>query len=163
MSAQVGSAFFVLVSLSFGLGAFLLACAFVIGIFGSVFDGGSDSAGVASWCLGTLLSLTLYLSGPQRHWFAIVVSIILPITFLWLVVMKPELGGLIVFGTLILHICVVMSIATLHHASLLKSRKFWFDKQLGEGRCPRCLYDIRNLPLPRCPECGFDFGEVPAE
>jgi hypothetical protein len=27
-------------------------------------------------------------------------------------------------------------------------------RRLASGRCPRCDYDIRNLPDCRCPECG---------
>ncbi len=27
-------------------------------------------------------------------------------------------------------------------------------KRLADGTCPRCRYDIHNLPEPRCPECG---------
>jgi hypothetical protein len=32
-----------------------------------------------------------------------------------------------------------------------RDRRAW---RLAAGRCPRCGYDIRNLPEPRCPECG---------
>lgn len=33
----------------------------------------------------------------------------------------------------------------------------WVDRgsrRLADGICPRCRYNIRNLPEPRCPECG---------
>lgn len=34
----------------------------------------------------------------------------------------------------------------------------WRARHLDAGRCPACLYDVRNLPTPRCPECGMDLG-----
>lgn len=44
----------------------------------------------------------------------------------------------------------------LHGARVLlamakRDRRAW---RLASGRCPRCGYDIRNLPDRRCPECG---------
>jgi hypothetical protein len=41
--------------------------------------------------------------------------------------------------------------------SLFDPRR-WCDHNLQRGRCPRCKYDIRNLPDQRCPECGFVWG-----
>ena len=41
--------------------------------------------------------------------------------------------------------------------SLFDQRR-WCDRNLRRGRCPRCKYDIRNLPDQRCPECGFAWG-----
>ncbi len=40
----------------------------------------------------------------------------------------------------------------------LFDRRRWCDHNFRRGRCPRCKYDIRNLPDPRCPECGFAWG-----
>ena len=41
--------------------------------------------------------------------------------------------------------------------SLFDQRR-WCDRNFRRGRCPRCKYDIRNLPDQRCPECGFAWG-----
>jgi hypothetical protein len=37
------------------------------------------------------------------------------------------------------------------YALAKRDRRAW---RLAAGRCPRCGYDIRNLPDRRCPECG---------
>jgi hypothetical protein len=34
------------------------------------------------------------------------------------------------------------------------AKRYQRARRLAAGRCPRCGYDIRNLPEPRCPECG---------
>ena len=46
---------------------------------------------------------------------------------------------------------------TMAIASLLDRRR-WCDHNLQRGRCPRCKYDIRDLPDQRCHECGFAWG-----
>lgn len=35
-------------------------------------------------------------------------------------------------------------------------------RRLAAVRCPRCGYDIRNLPEPRCPECGETWPPPPS-
>jgi hypothetical protein len=47
-------------------------------------------------------------------------------------------------------------VSLLLSAVVFLRNRYWPD--YGPGRCKRCGYDLRGLPIPRCPECGTAFG-----
>jgi hypothetical protein len=47
-------------------------------------------------------------------------------------------------------------VSLLLSAVVFVRNRYWPD--YGPGRCKRCGYDLRGLPIPRCPECGTPFG-----
>ena len=71
-------------------------------------------------------------------------------------------GAAHVMTALVLLVSLVITLGlaigcTMAFDSLLDRRR-WCDHHLQRGRCPRCKYDIRDLPDQRCPECGFAWG-----
>lgn len=65
------------------------------------------------------------------------------------------------FITAAVGLCVTMGIfiGVLFALDRLNDVKRWRRRYLAQGRCPNCLYNIRNLPGARCPECGETWEE----
>jgi hypothetical protein len=161
--AQAGAVFVILLAMGSAFGAAVLIIASCMAMVMSLVIDPPEHLGLAFSAFLTLSSLTLHLRGEHRRVAAILFAVVAPLALTWLVATVPEAAGGLFFLAFVLHGLVALTTALSAHATRLDSPKYWFDRRIGQGLCPRCFYEIRGLPSPRCPECGFDFSESPAD
>lgn len=134
----------------------------LVGIFALVFSiiDGFDLETIV-FVLATLSPLFGFFLYPPGHHRKIIVTILIILTAaLLLIGLSLEMGefiGYAIIGTFLLHGSALSGIGLGKYAESIASPNRWREIHFKNNQCPRCLYDIRNLPEPRCPECGDTF------
>ncbi len=105
-----------------------------------------------------LIGFGLYTPRAHRKiWGIILIIVSLVASGLGIALDSFESIGVGLTGAIILHSLALSGLALGNFTDRLASPARWRANHLQNNRCPRCLYDIRNLPEPRCPECGETF------
>jgi hypothetical protein len=116
----------------------------------------SQGAGGAAWFAWLLLSLAIYIPTRFRPLIGVTALLSAPVAVLAIMILGQAEVWLVHAG--MVHAMLAATILLMYAVKRIDSPAWWVRRRLGRGACPRCLYDIRNLPSMRCPECGFGFG-----
>ncbi len=104
-----------------------------------------------------LLAFGAYSPRARRGAWALASAAFILVFLLTATLAVPIGGALAVVGVVIVlisHALLYGGIRMAEGVGRMTRGEHWYAHHLRRGLCPRCRYNIRDLPEPRCPECG---------